>query len=260
MLSDNLGCGRIRYPMFSPRYVCSELAIFGNAIMKRRSFIASIFALGGLVFGSSACAGTFETPPKMPAPESHYVFYLHGAIVEGSDGRPVHPQYGPYEYRAIVDFLAANGFEVISEIRPAGTDVREYAEKVVEQVRYLQQQGVPNSRISVIGASKGGMITAFVSSHLGEADIRYVFLAGLFGNAANTPDIELSGKILAVYDNSDITGQNPQAYFDRSTKVSESKVVVTDTGLGHGLIYTANPAWTAEVLAWLEPGPPATAP
>ena len=73
---------------------------------------------------------------------AHYLFYLHGALVEGTGGRPEHPEFGVYEYPEIVEAFAAEGFEVISEIRPAPTDGMAYAERVADRIRALLATGV----------------------------------------------------------------------------------------------------------------------
>ena len=43
------------------------------------------------------------------APPKRYLFYLHGQIVEGSDGRPEHPTFGIYDYPAIIKALGLDG-------------------------------------------------------------------------------------------------------------------------------------------------------
>jgi len=57
---------------------------------------------------ASACAGEGKSmaSPEAQQNENHYLFYLHGMIVET---------------------LSSKGFEVISEIRPAKTDTKQYA-------------------------------------------------------------------------------------------------------------------------------------
>ena len=68
--------------------------------------------------------------PEHPNPAARYLIYLHGSIIQTQGRRPTHPDYGVYEYDEILDALAARGFQVISEARPAGTKVPAYAEKV----------------------------------------------------------------------------------------------------------------------------------
>ena len=44
--------------------------------------------------------------PERPHPGSRYLFYLHGRIVEDQGANAVSPDYGRYEYSAIVSQLA----------------------------------------------------------------------------------------------------------------------------------------------------------
>jgi len=66
-------------------------------------------------------------------PESRYMFYLHGQIIEDQGLAAVSPVFGAYEYVAILEALRSHGFVVISEQRSGGTDVDAYAQKVLSQ-------------------------------------------------------------------------------------------------------------------------------
>ena len=73
-----------------------------------------------LVFSAPALAqGTYDVPQQID-PQAHYLFYLHGRIVE-EGRRPTSPQFGVYEYDKILETFRARGFVVISEQRPKGT-------------------------------------------------------------------------------------------------------------------------------------------
>ena len=109
------------------------------------------------------------------APE-RYLFYLHGQIVEGSDGRPEHPSFGVYDYPAIIEAFEAEGFTVMSEIRESRTDGNEYAERVATEVRLLLAEGVAPAQISIVGASKGGAIAMVASSILADEGLNFVFM------------------------------------------------------------------------------------
>ena len=37
--------------------------------------------------------------------DGNYVFYSHGLIVEGTDPRPVHPEFGVYQFPEIIQAL-----------------------------------------------------------------------------------------------------------------------------------------------------------
>ena len=125
---------------------------------------------------ASSIPPTSATPQLSPTfdiskysfPESvdstkHYLFYLHGKIIEDQGIPAVSPDYGEYEYQAILEKLSSYGFVVISEQRGKNTDSMEYAKKITEQVTTLLKAGVPAKNITIVGASKGAGITIFVS-------------------------------------------------------------------------------------------------
>ena len=153
--------------------------------------------------GEAPAGAVLTAVPEHPAPTARYLIYLHGAIIETQGRRPTHPEYGVYEYDQILDALAARGFQVISEARPAGTKVPAYAEKVAGQVRALVEAGVPADHIAVAGHSKGAMITLGASSLLDLPGVRYVVMAGCFRGGSPIRGIHLSGHILSIYDESD---------------------------------------------------------
>ncbi|MEJ2266970.1 MAG: hypothetical protein P8X95_26290, partial [Anaerolineales bacterium] len=53
--------------------------------------------------------------PKSIGPAKRYLFYLHGRIIEDQGIPAISPDYGEYEYGAILEKLSAYGFVVISE-------------------------------------------------------------------------------------------------------------------------------------------------
>ena len=180
---------------------------------------------------------------------SRYLFYMHGLIVEGTTGRPQSRDHGVYEYPEIVKALSAQGFTVVSEIRPANCDIKAYAQKVAAEVQTLLDEGVSEEQITVVGASKGGMIAATVSHMLKHPHIRYVILAGFFPSLARD-GVQLHGEVLSIHDSSDQYTILPELFFKNSPELTRSKMIVTDTGLGHGLLYTPHPAWVNETVNW----------
>ena len=196
-------------------------------------------------------AKLLNAPPAHPDPSGRFLFYLHGAIVEGSDGRPVSPDYGPYEYQKIIERFADDGFTVISEIRPAKTDPAFYGKKVASWVDQLIQAGIPARNISMVGASKGGVIAAHVSALLRQPDLRFVILAGFFRNLESERNLSLHGRVLSIHDASDVFAIAPDDYFKQSPDLSDGESLVTQTGLGHGLVFQPHPAWYAPAVAWI---------
>jgi hypothetical protein len=61
--------------------------------------------------------------PTSIEPTNRYMFYLHGKIIEDQGIPAVSPEYGTYEYEAILEKLASFGFTVISEQRPKNSDL-----------------------------------------------------------------------------------------------------------------------------------------
>ena len=92
--------------------------------------------------------------PTSIDPSKHYLFYLHGRIIEDQGIPAVSPDYGIYEYEAILEKLASFGFRVISEQRPKNADGTKYAERVATQVTELLSAGVPAKNITVVARPK----------------------------------------------------------------------------------------------------------
>jgi hypothetical protein len=64
--------------------------------------------------------------PTSIDPGSRYLFYLHGQIVEDQGLAAVSPQFGAYEYEAILRSLQRTGLTVISELRTRNTSPSTY--------------------------------------------------------------------------------------------------------------------------------------
>ncbi len=191
-----------------------------------------------------------ERLPKTIDPDSHYLFYLHGQIVEGSDGRPTHPQHGVYEYKDIVDSLEAKGFWVISEVRQKNTNPAIYANNLASSINELKKAGVPSSHITVVGGSKGGIIACYTSNKLQDPELNFVILAGFFDRLKDDPQMLVYGRVLSIHDSSDKSGINPQRFLKKSKGVTEERIVVTKKGWGHSLIFKPRKEWIDEVVAW----------
>ena len=85
-------------------------------------------------------------------------------------------KFGAYDYPGIIRALSKNGTRMISEVRPKDTDPSAYADKVVAQVHSQLRAGLPASRITIVGASKGSVIAMLVSTRLKNPRVRYVLL------------------------------------------------------------------------------------
>lgn len=191
-----------------------------------------------------------DVPDKVDA-KAYYVVFLHGKIVEDKGPRPTHERFGVYEYRQILDRLAAEGFQVISEARPKDTDPERYARKVVGQVQRLLRAGVPPARIAVVGFSKGGGIAIQASSLLGNDQVHFAFLAAcgpwIFEQAAVRP----AGRVLSIYEASDRGGVSCQPLFDRGAPGMRSREIRIETGKEHGAFFQPRPVWLRPLVEWL---------
>ncbi|CAN5795122.1 hypothetical protein BH20ACI3_BH20ACI3_06120 [soil metagenome] len=176
--------------------------------------------------------------------DARYLFYLHGRIIENQGVKAVSPRFGAYEYEAILQTFVDNGFIVISEPRPNGTDVQQYAAKVVRQIYSLLEAGVAPQKITVVGASKGGSIAAATSAQLRNRDVTFVLLAAC-GNS------HLYGNILSVWDYRDDTGAATcKRSFAQAAGVNRHKEVEVRLGLGHGILYRPLKEWVDLVIEW----------
>lgn len=188
--------------------------------------------------------------PDEIRPEDNYLFYLHGQIIEDQGVRPVHPDFGVYEYEAVLAALAKAGFVVISEAREPRTDGEKYARKVVKQVEALLAAKVPPERISVVGFSKGGGIAVKVSTLLHNERVNFAFLGTCARRIRNPPALELRGRILSIYEASDpIAGACSDLLSARAIG-PEFKELRIDVGGGHGAFYRPIREWLDPVTAW----------
>jgi hypothetical protein len=185
-------------------------------------------------------------PPK----QSHYLFYLHGRIVEDQGPKGVSPRYGAYDYPGILAAFRARGLRVVSEVRPSGTDPSAYADKVVGEVRALLAKGAKPSQITIVGASKGAVIATLVSTRLREPGLRYVLLANCNDWLIRSHDPRLTGEVLSIYERSDEIGGSCRAVAARSPGLKRFSEVALDTGLGHGIVYRPLAAWIDPAARW----------
>jgi pimeloyl-ACP methyl ester carboxylesterase len=185
--------------------------------------------------------------------DQHYVFYLHGQIVQDAGPRPTHPRYGLYDYPLILETLAGHGLTVISEQRSKGTDPGKYAKTVAKQVRALLDDGVAPQRITVLGFSVGGYIAIKVSSLLPDAGINFVFMASCSDWMSSDTDTRIHGRVLSVYELSD-SAYSCQQLASRSPGPSEYRDVAINTGKEHGAFYLPDDRWVLPVVEWIISG------
>ena len=195
--------------------------------------------------------------PESIDPAKHYLFYLHGRIIEDQGIPAVSPDYGEYEYQAILERLNAEGFVVISEQRAKDTDSLQYAERVTEQIKTLLQAGVPGKNVSVVGASKGGGIAIFVSHLLENKEVNFVILA-ICAPATVTyleqKDISLYGNVLSIYDAADTeAGSCADLFsFSEGKGLAKHAEIVLHVGTGHGILFHPLDEWMSPTIQWAE--------
>ena len=169
-----------------------------------RRCIAALVSAAALLFLPFSVGA--EEPDESAADETTIV-YLHGRIIEDEGVTPTHPTYGLYDYPAVLAALELRGANVISEVRPSGTTVTEYAREAVSNIEVLLKDGVSPDKMVVVGFSKGGVISIFISSLFDQPDIRYVIMAACSDWLDAYPELQLTGHVLSVYEKSDENGR-----------------------------------------------------
>jgi len=192
--------------------------------------------------------------PYIPIFGQQYLFYLHGKIVEDQGANAVDTVngYGAYQYVDILNAFRKEGFNVLSEVRNKNTNPFEYAHKVVTQIDSLIKKGVKPNDITVVGASKGAIISMFISSYLKNKDVNFALLAGCDNDIFKRfPEIQFCGNILSIYEKSDDIGRSC-IKFKKKTKLTipHYKEIELNTGLKHGFLYKLLPAWIEPTVKW----------
>lgn len=199
---------------------------------------------------AAALASIVPTAPAHPNPQATYVFYLHGRIVQEEGRHAVSPRYGPYEYDAIVDALAAPGNVVIGQVRKKGTRADAYAKSVAAQVRGLLAAGVPPEHVTVVGASMGGYIALRVSTEVDDPHVGYVVMGICDGETIPIFRGRLHGEVLSIYEASDREG-SCGPLLDGAPGVTRHAEIRLETGLAHGFLFRPLPVWTKPALDWV---------
>ena len=202
--------------------------------------------LFALALAVASCGAASPAKPERP----HYLFYLHGKIIEDMGETGVSPRFGKYDYRGIVRALEADGLTVVSDVRPKGTDPSAYADMLVAKIRKKIATGVPPANITVVGASKGSVIAMLVSSRLRVSGIRYVFLANCNAWMERTFAPRFTGDVLSIYEASDEMAQSCRPIASRSPSIGQFKEIRLETGLGHGIVYRPLSEWVRPATAW----------
>jgi pimeloyl-ACP methyl ester carboxylesterase len=190
--------------------------------------------------------------PRAPKVDAKYIIYLHGIGLE-----KVGVARANEDYNGIVKALHARGFIVISEVRSSDSTPSEYGKKVVGQVKALIDKGVPPESITVVGYSKGGLITLMAAAAGDNPKVNYVVLAGCFqkgkefyGTYANDVAPKMKGRILSMYDAADPDFGTCQDFFAAAGNKVSSKEIKFETGQAHGLFWKVSDLWMNPLADW----------
>lgn len=212
------------------------------------------------------------TPQSSPAPmltsyafpisidlSTRYLFYLHGKIIEDQGLPAISPDFGEYEYDAILKKLAGQGFVVVSEQRSRNTDAAKYAARIVDQINFLLKANVPPENITVLGASKGASIAVLVSDLLKNPKTNFVLLGTCHPTTIaewKKNQIMFYGNILAIRDVADGAYSGPcEEMFALSPRIGRHEEIVLQIGTGHGILYKPLDEWIIPSVEWAQGNP-----
>jgi hypothetical protein len=195
----------------------------------------------------------YEQFPSDIHASERYVIFSHGLIAEGDDPKPVSPQYGVYDFPRIKDSLFKNGgFNLIAIQRKKGVELENHVNQLESWVHRLLAAGVKPSRVTLVGFSRGGQITALASGHLATEGINTAILAicsdGDFA-VDSGPAIVLGGNFLSIYETSDALGSCSK--LAERSHLRSFKEVAISTGKAHGAFFEPRPEWIDPLKAWI---------
>ena len=210
-----------------------------------------IMAVSLLIPLSCKSVELYDHFPTAIHADERYVIYSHGLIVEGTDPKPISPKFGQYDFPAIKQALFSDGgFNLIAYQRPKDTDFDGYVETLKSWVKRLLDAGVRPSRISLVGFSRGGQMTAYASSDLAAKGINTALLAICTdGDFDRDPPLVLGGNLLSIYETSDELGSC--AKLAARSHLASFKELAISTGKKHGAFFQPLPEWVKPLKAWI---------
>ena len=213
--------------------------------------VTAIFIFLYFTINNIANAGViFSMVPADLDNTGKFIVYSHGFIVEGTDPRPIHPDWGVYDFPAVKKVLSEPDTTVISLHRPAGINAEDHSETLVSLVRELMSKGVKQSQITMVGFSQGGYITSLASNKLKSTPINTVILATCWSWKDKETDVKLNGNVLSIYELSDEVG-SCDSLAKRSDKMLSYKEIAINTGKDHGAFFTPRAQWVDPVKKWI---------
>lgn len=213
--------------------------------------ILLIISFSSRAFETSQTTKIFSELPEQINPADKFVFYSHGLIVEGNNPKPEHPNWGVYDFPAVVKALSDPKYNLIAYHRPKNTDPREYAKKLNEQVTYLIEKGVPARNISLVGFSRGGFITVLASNELKNTALNFAIIAACTTNFSLRKDISIYGHIYSIFETTDSVGSCGNLTKNNVKTVTSFQEISITTGKDHGAFYRPIDAWVKPLKSWL---------
>jgi len=196
----------------------------------------------------------YPSPGEDTDPNRIYLFYLHGAIVQQLGEKAVSVKYGAYEYANIVSRFADLGYQVISEVRPKDSKIKEYSSKITAEIKELISKGVPSKQIVVVGASMGGYITIEAAYKLNNGDIKYAVL-GVCSDHAQKYFADkkqgLAGNFFSIYETSDQAG-SCGSILNKAKFSNNFQELALNMGNGHGFLYKPYAEWINPLSSWID--------
>ena len=230
------------------------LALWWLPVSNRKMVLQryGLITLGLLMSYAVVSAAHQDKSPSAsrPSADERYLFYLHGRIVEEQGAEAVSERFGPYAYEKIVQDFSDQGFAIRSEVREKDTDVHEYTDRLVGQIKELLDTGVAPQRITVVGASKGAVIAMLTSTRLQNPEVNFVLIAGCNDWVENNLAINLCGRILSIFEQSDELGRSCQSIFSTSTCEPVIREIELTTDKAHGVLYQPRPEWVEPTVRW----------
>ena len=214
----------------------------------------TLFILSSLIIIATTIGQTITTSiPNKVNTTKKYLFYLHGGIVQEKGINAVSPDFGAYEYLEILDTLKSYGYNIISEVRPKGTDDEKYGDMVSRQIDTLLKIGVAPEHIIVVGASQGAAMTIEAAYKLKNRKLNYALL-GLCSEYMisyySKYKKELCGNFLSIYESSDPHGSCDRLLMEQYCK-SGFKEIKLNMGNSHGFIFKPYKEWVHPLVKWI---------
>ena len=122
---------------------------------------------------------------------------------------------------------------------------------MVNQIDGLVKKGVSPNDITVVGASKGAIISMLISTYLRNKNVNFVFIGGCDDEIfKNFPDIHFYGNVLSIYEKTDVEGSCSKFQHKSDTTINHYKEIELNTGLRHGYLYKPMDEWIQPAIKW----------